>query len=350
MIMVNLVITKENNGMKYLKDEERKLLPANIYKIYKEYVDETIASRKLALLLDTFKQTIHFFGCVFLSEYLYDENISEKVKCTVNTMIPALARPSLGTWNGFVREYYKNRNVEEVFIKNFKDCMKQLMSLKELETYKGRFRNDIKQMNVFDEIISLRNNIAHGGMVPDEKEAIELVKIYSTYLERILQGFLTIFREYGVVKLTELEDNYDSYTAYFDIINYDEKYDERYCVVYDCDEKEKYFGDFDEPVGKLYLLCKDKRLLKLEEYLLEIPNDENHEDYYLFDGLGNKDVVYIGMRYKTFIAKYLGDIQRKFKERGASTKWTTKSFDVEAFKNTLDNLVDGSIQLHVDSQ
>ena len=55
-------------------------------------------------------------------------------------------------------------------------------------------------------------------------------------------------------------------------------------MVYDSDEQEKYIGDFDEPVGKLYLLCKDKRLLKLAEYLLEIPDDEQHEHYYLFDG------------------------------------------------------------------
>ena len=336
--------------MEYLTDEERKLLPANIYKTYKEYMGESAYVRKLGLLLDTFKQTVHFFGCVFLSEYLYEENISEKVKSKTNKMIPSLARPSLGAWYGFVRDFYKGRNDDEVFVKGFNGCMKEIMSHKGLDIYKGRFRKDTAFMNVFDELIAIRNSIAHGAVSPDEGEAKEILEIYSIYLDIILRGYIPIFKEYAVVKLIELEDDYDSFTVYFDIINYDEKYDDRYTVKYDYEEQEMYLGNGDEAVGKMFILCKDRRLLRLAEYLLDIPDDHEHEDYYLFDGLGNKDVVYLGMKYRKFMTKYLEDVQRRFREKGASTKWTRDSFDMESFKNTLDSLVNSVVGIHIDSK
>ena len=85
-----------------MEKHEKQELPANIYKMYDAYENETSTTRKMELILDVFKQTVQFFGCLFLSEYLWDE---EKVNSTVNGYIRQMGRPALGTWDGLVRSY-----------------------------------------------------------------------------------------------------------------------------------------------------------------------------------------------------------------------------------------------------
>ena len=63
-----------------------KKFPANIYKTYLEYSNENDKNRKLSLLFDVFGQIIRFFGCVFLSEYMYSKNVDSKLNDTILTV------------------------------------------------------------------------------------------------------------------------------------------------------------------------------------------------------------------------------------------------------------------------
>ena len=87
-------------------------LPANIDKIYNLYQSTTNQLRKMELLLDTYKNVIHYFGCIFLSEYM----LSDERKEEINDVVNSLARPSLGSWVGFINLYRKNFS-DKMFIK-----------------------------------------------------------------------------------------------------------------------------------------------------------------------------------------------------------------------------------------
>ena len=96
-------------------------LPANIDKIYNLYQSTTNQLRKMELLLDTYKNVIHYFGCIFLSEYMLSDERKEEINDAVNS----LARPSLGSWVGFINLYRKNFS-DKMFIKEFSDTYKKL--------------------------------------------------------------------------------------------------------------------------------------------------------------------------------------------------------------------------------
>ena len=304
-------------------------LPANIYKVYCAYKEEKTNTRKLQLMFDVFGQVIRFFGCVFLSEYMYSDISDGKV----NDSIIGLARPSLGSWNLFVGEYIKfistKENEYHSFVDEVIDSYIDIWNTRKFEkSYKGRFRNSSsKQDNAFNEVINLRNAIAHGAIAPTEKEAEELTGIYDQYIEKILESFYPVFEKYTVAKISEVEDNFNTITVYYDLIRYDEKFNDRIPGDYSCDEK-----IMNEPVcdylkeGQMYLLSDDGRVLKLAEYLVDIIDETEHEDYYLYDGYGNKRVVYIGMQFKKQIEQYLSAIKDKFISKGASTKWNKRFF------------------------
>lgn len=315
--------------------------PANIYKVYLEYNKAENMTWKLSLLFDIYGQVIRFFGCVFLSEYLYSsEKINENKQGRLNTAIASLARPSLGSWFGFVCEYAK----VDGFIKGFHDIFAKIYKKRNFEKkYCGRFRNsDMNQGNAFDEILALRNAIAHGALAPSEEEALELVNVYSQYIETILDGFSKVFERYVVVKLEELEDDFDTVTAYFNFINYDVIENERHPIKYGSEEAEGLLQE-----GKMYLYCSDdNRLLRLTEYLIDLVDEKEHEEYYLFDGFGNKKVTYLGMKYKKQIENYLDVIRSKFLEKGGSLKWTKKAFEIESFIGYLRELAEMSVEIH----
>ena len=135
-----------------------KLFPANIYKAYIEYCDELDSSRKLSLLFDVLGQTIRFFGCVFLSEYMYSKEVDAKL----NDSIVGLTRPSLGSWLAFFREYvnYCSKRLDKnssPFIPEFIDAFIDTYTFKDYDRqYEGRFRNPaMKRSGAFEEILTL---------------------------------------------------------------------------------------------------------------------------------------------------------------------------------------------------
>ena len=95
-------------------------LPANITKTYIAYsaCPDSEPTRKMELMLDVFKQTVHYFGCVFLSEYLWDMDTNHE---TVNTIIRKLTRPSLGTWYDLIKSYIKFFG-KETWLEGVYDC------------------------------------------------------------------------------------------------------------------------------------------------------------------------------------------------------------------------------------
>ena len=321
-------------------------LPANIYKTYCEYTNEKSYSRKLQLMFDVFGQVIRFFGCVFLSEYMYSDLSDAKV----NDSIIGLARPSLGTWFAFVREYAKLiYKTKDSFINEVGDCFIDIYQYKKYEKeYIGRFRNPASSKdNAFNELIALRNAIAHGAMAPEEEEAKEITGIYDQYIEKILEVFSVIFEKYTVAKVDEVRDDFVSIAVFYDLIRFDDKFNDRIMMEYPEDQEimgvpaSEYFKE-----GQMYLLSKDGRVLKLAEFLIEIIDDTEHEDYYLYDGYRNKDVVYIGMKTKKLIDQYLSSIKNKFREKGAGTKWKKTVFDFDSFTEYLNELASVSIHIH----
>ncbi len=320
--------------------------PANIYKVYLEYKKEQVFSRKLQLMFDLFGQIIRFFGCVFLSEYMYSKNSDSKV----NDSIIGLTRPSLGSWLRFIEEYskfiYKNK---DSFIVEVGDYIIDICTFKKYDLeYHGRFRKEsVKQSNAFEELLMLRNTIAHGAICPSEEEAEEIVEKYDQYIQKILDIFYPIFEKYTVAKVDEVENNVIFITVYFDLIRYDEKFNDR--IPKDYPEDAAIMGEnvldfFQE--GKMYLISNDDRVLKMTEYLVDIIDDGEHEDYYLYDGYGNRDVVYIGMKYKKQIGQYLESIKSKFVAKGANTKWNKRFFDYESFVKYINDLASLSIHIH----
>ena len=320
--------------------------PANIYKTYKEYLNEKDTNRKLSLMFDVFAQIIRFFGCVFLSEYVYSDKVDRKL----NDSIVGLTRPSLGSWLAFVREYVRYNTKENCsFIPEFPDVFINIVNFKEYsKQYIGRFRNPaVKKGGAFDEIIMLRNAIAHGAIAPTDEEASEIVGVYDQYIQKILSECSSIFKAYIVASAVEIEDEIRQYTAYFDLIRYDEKQNDMYPVVFQADQQ--IMGiPVDEYIieGQMYLLCDDGRVLRFAEYLVDIIGDDEHEDYYLYDGYGNSYVAYIGMKYKKHLEKYLEAIKSKLTEKGARTRWDKRFFEYESFCNYINSLTDVSINIH----
>ena len=330
--------------------KDRHCFPANISETYKEYCETDNNVRKLFLLFDVFSQVIHFFGCVFLSEYLYSDENDGKV----NDSIIGLARPSLGTWYAFMRTYvWQFGEEDDFFISEFTEIYDRLYDLKKFDkVYKGRFRNDeIKSANVFDEIIALRNQIAHGASHPDETDAVEILDVYDGYLDIILNAFGPIFEKYTVAKITEIRNKRDTYKVYFDLIRYDFRNEDDHVVEYnENDDTDKIAGS--ESIyeyleeGKMYLLCQDGRIMKFAEYLVDIIDDPDHELYYLYDGYSNSKVRYIGFKYTKQLEGYLESIKTKLTEKGGGSLWKKKVFDFESFGNYVNDLTSMLVNIH----
>ena len=153
--------------------ETKEYYPANLYKVCKKYCDSDNSVERVHLLLNIYTQVLNYFGCIFLSEYMYSDESNNKI----NKQIKALMRPSYGQWLDFIRTYCKHMD-GNIFLKEFKDCYAKIADDKKVDyEYKGRFRNPkSKRDNAFNELLALRNSIAHGGITPGEKEAVDIIK------------------------------------------------------------------------------------------------------------------------------------------------------------------------------
>lgn len=349
-----------------MEKHEKQELPANIYKMYDAYENETSTTRKMELILDVFKQTVQFFGCLFLSEYLWDE---EKKDDDVNRCIRQMARPSLGTWYALVREYsLAFCRCEDSWLEGFWDCYDSVFQQKVSSVYEGRFRDKASQKSdVFDELIMLRNQIAHGAQYPSDEEASEILKVYAPYVEEVLSAFAPFFKRYKVAKCTDT-DNYDAetkekcYIGIFDIINYAKKENDNYIIKWPRDTKElgKEPGLFlikerqrtaRNKGVQFYLLDMEntQRILKFSEILVEILESDIHEEYMIYDGYGNKNVTYIGFRERRKLAIYLQEISAKFTSRGIRQHWMHDDFNMEGFRQYINELSQIAIDNHKES-
>ena len=349
-----------------MEKHEKQELPANIYKMYDAYENETSTTRKMELILDVFKQTVQFFGCLFLSEYLWDE---EKVNSTVNGYIRQMGRPALGTWDGLVRSYAKEFcRKKKSWFQGFWDCYKSVSEKKVSCVYVGRFREENSEKgNVFQELIMLRNQIAHGAQYPNSEEASAILKVYAPYVEAILHAFVPFFTRYKVAKCINI-DTYDEeldedcYIATFDIFNYSIKENDNYVVRWPMDTEElgdnpsEFFkGDEDrspeEEGVQFYLLDMEntQRILKFSEILVEILESDIHEEYMIYDGYGNSDVTYVGVRERRKLKLYLQAINAKFTSRGIRQHWMHHDFNMDGFRQYINELSQIAIDNHKES-
>lgn len=337
-----------------MKSDHIGILPANIARSYIAFseADPKEATRKMELMLDVFKQTVHFFGCFFLSEYLWDAG---KNNDKINTIIRKLTRPSLGTWNDLVRTYISKFG-NETWLEGIYDAYKNSQSKMD-NPYHGRFRNeDDKSRNPFDMMISLRNQIAHGAQYPDNKEAEEILQAYYGVLDHILTGFYPVFERYKVVKCNEVEEiGFDEgYSVFFDIICYEEKKNEN--VKFDYPDGTAFDGmDPDEFFSEngFYMIdmgSNGSRVFRFSEMVVEILENEYNEDFYLFDGLGNSKVTYIGVREKRAISDYLDVIRHKFTSRGAKMHFDQSGFTMDGFRSFINELTSIAIENHSSSR
>lgn len=319
-------------------------LPANIDKIYNLYQSTTNQLRKMELLLDTYKNVIHYFGCIFLSEYMLSGERKEEINDAVNS----LARPSLGSWVGFINLYRKNFS-DKMFIKEFSDTYKKLKKT-EFEAYEKSIRGEsYKSANAIDAILELRNMIAHGAMYPSEEEARDIVERYEPMLQHILVSFEEIFKKYRLVKMEECyedEDDEDLLCARFSYIEND-------------DNKQYFYQTYDYPskpdciktdnINHIFLISSDNRLLELSEFLVDIVKEKRKENYYLYDGLRNDYVIYLGTEYKEEINLFLESLRKKFISKGVSTSYKRKGFNLESFVTYLNELSNVSINNHINT-
>ncbi len=350
-----------------MTEQEIKELPANIYKMYLEYLNENTYYRKATLMLEVFKQIVQFFGCIFLSEYLWDE---EKKDELVNARIRQMFRPSLGNWYGLVETYSDSFCiVNESWLEGFFDCFYETSQKKTdiKQKYTERFRNKkADAASAYNELIQLRNEIAHGAQPPSEEESKKILEAYSSCLEQILSDFLPIFKRYKVAKCVEaktidIETRTRKWIAWFDIINYETVENERYRLdwPYDTTELGKHpesFFQYGSNAGddhkSFYLLDMEKpeRILKFSEILVEIMDDDLHEDYLVYDGYGNTNVTYVGVKEKRRLKEYLEAIRSRFTSRGCNLHWSHHDFTMEGFRSYVNELSQISINIHADNK
>ena len=321
-------------------------LPANIEKIYKQYLEAKNILRKMELLLDTYKNVIHYFGCIFLSEYM----LSNEKKESINNQVNALARPSLGSWVGFIELYRKTYGgLDSLFIKEFSDSYKQLKKRK-FEAYSISFRDEsYKENDAINAILELRNMIAHGAMYPSDSEAKKIVERYGVMLEHILESFKDIFDNYRLVKMEDCYEDKDD----ADILCV------KFSYIINGQDKEYFYQDYvyrNKPdcididkINHLYLISSDNRLLELSEFLVDIVKENRKENYYLYDGLRNNYVVYLGTEYKEELNLFLESLRSKFISKGVSTSYKRRGFDLESFASYLNELTKTSINNHINS-
>ena len=310
------------------------ILPANIEKIYTEYLESEVATRKFTLLLDTYNHTIHYLGCILLSEYMSNEvSIKE-----VNDIINQLSRPSLGSWVGFINCYSKHGLTNEGF---FVKELPGIISAFESEMFdvcKCDIRSgEYKKENALDAILQVRNMIAHGAKCPNEKEAEDLIERYDSCIYHILEKLKPLFDNYDIGKVIEIKDG-SACSAIFEIINNRKEASKKTLKMKEIPNN-LMEGDT--------CLIHDDNILIMSEFLINMI--EINENYLLYDGMLNRAVIYLGTEYKTEIGFCLEKIRTKFTEKGVSLKWKKNEFDMDDFRHYLKNLSEVAISLHVNS-
>ena len=134
----------------------------SLYNIYKQ---ETQSFRKVHRMIDLFESIIKMHTIVILAEYFKRNQLSDTAK---GLLAVGLRTPSLGTWQLFSRELFKElKTAEHPFI---------------FPAFPNEFETLDKALNnEKTNVISFRNGYAHGA-TPSEEDCIKDIKQYEPFL------------------------------------------------------------------------------------------------------------------------------------------------------------------------
>ena len=161
----------------------------NLYQLYQR---EQQPFRKVHRMVDLFESLIKFHTVVIMAEYFARNAISDSAKGMLSY---GLQTPSLGTWQFFSRQLYKELQTmgHQFMLNSFPD------EFRILEKIINKERTNI---------IALRNHYAHGA-TPSDEECLRDIFQFENFLELLL-GFKwlaqsSLHEEYGIVSLKVLD-------------------------------------------------------------------------------------------------------------------------------------------------
>jgi hypothetical protein len=137
--------------------------------LHQLYLAEQQPFRKVHRMIDLFESIIKTHTIVIMAEYFKRNQLSDSAKGLLSV---GLRTPSLGTWQLFSRELYKELKVanhvflSDVFPKEFEDLDKALNNQK-------------------TNVISFRNGYAHGA-TPSDADCEKDIQQFEPFLERLL--------------------------------------------------------------------------------------------------------------------------------------------------------------------
>jgi hypothetical protein len=137
--------------------------------LYDLYLIESQPFRKVHRMVDLFESVIKTYTAVMMAEYFRRDEVSDGVK---GLLANGLRAPSLGTWQYFSRELYRE--------------LKAANHTFTLPQFAGSFESMDKALNRPEtNAISFRNAYAHGAN-PSDAQCLEDVSYYEPFLERLL--------------------------------------------------------------------------------------------------------------------------------------------------------------------
>ena len=137
--------------------------------LYALYQSETQSFRKIHRMIDLFESIIKTHTVVILSSYVQHNKLSDSAK---GMLAMGLRTPSLGTWQMFSRELFKELQKEEYswFLVEFP---KEFVKL------------DAALNNNKTNVIALRNGYAHGA-TPSDRQCDDDIKNFEPFLKLLL--------------------------------------------------------------------------------------------------------------------------------------------------------------------
>jgi hypothetical protein len=141
----------------------------HITSLYDLYRSEEQPFRKVHRMVDLFESLIKTYTAVIMAEYFRRAEVSDAVK---GLLANGLRTPSLGTWQYFSREIFKElHSAGQVFA---------------LSGFKVSFVELDKALNQSEtNVVSFRNAYAHGA-TPSDAQCLQDITRYSAFLERLL--------------------------------------------------------------------------------------------------------------------------------------------------------------------
>ncbi|MFN4878835.1 MAG: tetratricopeptide repeat protein [Flavobacteriia bacterium] len=183
---------------KPLLSEEDELLISNLPYVIAYPLKRTLLEKhpwtKINLLKDTFLNFLKYLGLIAASEFF---NSSLKDKKMVALFQQALAEPSFGSWNLYIREtlIYLKENNHEFFCEGLVQYYEAIETGKKRKLYKGEIEiidtnGDIQlkkqEATAIGMLINFRNRFLGHGLTLDESDAVNLWEIYFPIFRELL--------------------------------------------------------------------------------------------------------------------------------------------------------------------